>query len=117
MIQDDDEKLEIPKNDGGNDFLPENLGSDQRQVFHHVLKKLKEWIEYKKKEEPLKKELGEMNQPSTPFQSLFLTVAGGGGKGKSTLVKNITGVIRKIFQCNRVAMVGAPTGSASFNGG
>ena len=44
-------------------------------------------------------------------------MAGGGGTGKSTLVKTIIAVTRRIFQCNGVAMVGAPTGSASFNGG
>ena len=38
------------------------------------------------------------------------------GTGKSTLVKTIVGVMRRIFQCNGVAMVGASTGSASFNG-
>ena len=58
-----------------------------------------------------------MYQPSTLFQPLYLAVAGGGGTGKSTLVKTIIGFMRIIFKCNGVAMVGAPTGSASFNGG
>ena len=44
-------------------------------------------------------------------------MAGGGGTGKSTLVKTIIGVIKRIFPCNGVALVGAPTGSASFNSG
>ena len=33
------------------------------------------------------------------------------------LVKTIIGLIRQIFQKNNTALVGAPTGSASFNGG
>ena len=44
-------------------------------------------------------------------------MAGGGGSGKSMLVKTIIGVIRRIFKKNNTALVGAPTGSASFNGG
>ena len=50
-------------------------------------------------------------------QQLLLTVAGEGGSGKSTLVKTLVGVIRQIFQENSTALVAAPTGSASFNGG
>ena len=37
--------------------------------------------------------------------------------GKSTLVKTLVGVIRQIFQENSTALVAAPTGSASLNGG
>ena len=55
LIQDDDKKLEIPKDDDGNNFLPKNLGSDQKQLFYQVFKKLKEWIEYKENEEQRKK--------------------------------------------------------------
>ena len=75
LIQDDDKKLEIPKYNGVNGFLPENLGSDQKQVFYQVFKKLKEWIEYKKNEEQRNKEQGEAYQPSTLFHPLYLTVA------------------------------------------
>ena len=100
LIQDDDKNLEIPKDVDGNDFLPENLGSDRKQVFYHVFKTLKEWIEYKK-EELRKKELGEMYQPSTLFQPLFLTLAGGGGPEKSTLVKTIIAVMKKSFNAMR----------------
>ena len=46
-----------------------------------------------------------------------MTVAGGGGSEKSTLVKVLTITIRQIFQCNDSVLVAAPTGSASFNGG
>ena len=46
-----------------------------------------------------------------------MTVAGGGGSGKSTLVKVLTSTIRQIFQCNVSVLVAAPTGSASFNRG
>ena len=46
-----------------------------------------------------------------------MTVAGGGGSGKSTLVKVLTSTIRQIFQCNDSVLVAAPTGSTSFNGG
>ena len=62
MIQDDDAKLEIPKDDGGNDFFPENLRSDRRQVFYQMFKKLKKWIEYKENEKRRKKELGKAYQ-------------------------------------------------------
>ena len=48
---------------------------------------------------------------------MYLTVAGGGGSGKSVLVKTIIGVIKQIFQKNNPALVGAPTGSESFNEG
>ena len=41
------EILEIPKDNNGNIFDPKNLGDDQKQVFYQVIKKLKEWIEYK----------------------------------------------------------------------
>ena len=57
-----------------------------------------------------------MCQPSTLFQPLYLTVAGGGGTVTSKLAKTIIGVMRRIFQCNGMAIVGGPTGSASFNG-
>ena len=51
------------------------------------------------------------------FKPLHLTVAGGGGSRKSTLVKVLTSTIRQIFQYNDSVLVSAPTGSASFNGG
>ena len=51
------------------------------------------------------------------FKLLHLTVAVGGGSGKSTLVKVLTSTIRQLFQCNDSVLVAAPTGSASFNGG
>ena len=51
------------------------------------------------------------------FKPLHLTVAGGGGGGKSALVKVFTSTIRQLFQCNDSVLVAAPTGSASFNGG
>ena len=42
LIQDDAKKLEISKDNRGDDFFPENLGSDQRKVFYQMFKKLKE---------------------------------------------------------------------------
>ena len=58
-----------------------------------------------------------MNDKHKKFKPLHLTVTGGAGSGKSTLVKVLTSTIRQIFQCNDSVLVAAPTGSASFNGG
>ena len=41
------EIIEIPKDDYANIFDPKNRGNDQKQVFYQVMKKVKEWIEYK----------------------------------------------------------------------
>ena len=111
------EILEIPKDENGNIFDPKNLGDDQKQVFYQVMKKVKEWIEYKENDTKMKESIENEYKMKTQFQPLYLTVAGGGGSGKSVLVKTIIGVIRQIFQKNNTALVGAPTGSASFKGG
>ena len=63
-----------------------------------------------------KKSMGNEYKLETQFQSLYLTVIGRGGDGKSILMKTIIGIIKNISR-NNTALAGAPTGSASFNGG
>ena len=104
--------LELPLRTDGSEYKPESLNDDQKQVFYCVMSFLKDWIEQKRM-------LPTSNtQNGMQFEKQFLlTVAGEGGSGKSTLVKTLVSVIRQIFQENNTAMVAAPTGSASFNGG
>ena len=60
--------------------------------------KKKKWIEYKENYTIMKESIGNEYKMKAQFQSLYLTMAGGGGSGKSVLVKTIIGVIRKIFK-------------------
>ena len=106
------ETLILPTRSDGSTYEPEQLNDDQAQVFYQVMTSLKDWITYKREQN------GKTTKPhSKKFQQLLMTVAGVGGSGKSTLVKTIITVIRRIFQFNSTAQVAAPTGSASFNGG
>ena len=73
---------EIPKDDNGNIFDPKNLGDYQKQVFYQVMKKVKEWIEYKENDTKMKKSMGKEYKLEAQFQPLYLTVAGGGGSEK-----------------------------------
>ena len=52
------EILEIPKDENGNILDPKNLGDDQKQVFYQVMKKVKEWIEYKENDTKMKESMG-----------------------------------------------------------
>ena len=101
--------LDIPKKSDGTPYNHQELTSDQLQVFYYVMRALKQWIECNRS--------NDHQTDSMCHKQLLLTVAGEGGSGKSTLVKTLVGVIRLIFQENSTALVAAPTGSASFNGG
>ena len=105
----DNNTLDIPTRSDGTPFKHEVLTSDQLQVFYYVMSALRQWIESNRSKKK--------RSDSMCYQQLLLTVAGEGGSGKSTLVKTLVGVIRQIFQENSTALVAAPTGSASFNGG
>ena len=107
----ENKKLEIPTKNDGSTYEPEQLNEDQVQVFYQVMSSVRKWIESKRESKEVKSTRKEK------FNQLLMTVAGVGGSGKSTLVKTIITVIRRIFQINNSALVAAPTGSASFNGG
>ena len=105
-------QLDLPLKSDGTKYKPENLNDDQKQVFYYVMKFLKDWIEQKR--------MGNHTSTTNRHQSekqFLLTIAGEGGSGKSTLVKTLVSVVRQMFQINSTALVAAPTGSASFNGG
>ena len=78
----------------------------QQEVLCLVLAKLKEWIEFPEK----KKE-----HPDIVFDPLHLTVIGSGGTGKSFVIHLLCNVMEKLFKDIDTMVLGAPTGSASFN--
>ena len=106
-------KLDIPLQPNSQAYSSEDLENDQQQVYHHVMATVRQWIAHNKQNDNREKR----NDAKHECAQLLLTVSGAGGSGKSMLVKTLIGDIRQMFQENNAAIVAAPTGSASFNGG
>ena len=102
---DEDSCLAIPKHkteNGFEDYTLEMLHPDQLKVVLEVMGKIKEWMEC---------------DDLSKFQPLRLTVTGAGGTGKSVIINTLVTLLRKMFKCNGVIKVAAPTGVAAFNVG
>ena len=105
-IEDEEDKVDdsvfLPKNDDDEEFSPDMLETDQLQIFVTVMRKLKEWIE---------------TDDLSNFKPLRMILNGSGGSGKSVVVNTIVTAMRKMFNCNDVVKVAAPTGTAAYNVG
>ena len=44
-----------------------------------------------------------------------MTITGGGGTGKSVVINTLVTLFRRMFNCNDVIRIAAPTGTAAFN--
>jgi len=93
-------ELHIPIRDDGKEYTVEALYEDQEIIVAEVMKKIKEWLECTNFDH---------------FQPLRMTINGSGGSGKSVVINTIVTLLRKMFQCNEVVKVAAPTGTAAFN--
>jgi pantothenate kinase-related protein Tda10 len=98
--------LNIPKKQDGTEYQLHELSKEQLNIACIILSKLREWID-------LSTKIGNNKE----FQPLRMTVTGGGGTGKSTLINTLVTIIHQIFQDNDSVHVLAPTGAAAFNVG
>lgn len=104
-IQNEDpEDLDLPKctdaSGSCKDYDVELLTEDQKEIMFYVLKSIKMWLE---------------DDPG--FRPVQLTVRGKGGTGKTTLLKTITSVVRRMFNSKTAVQVSGPTGVCSCNAG
>lgn len=95
-----DKTLHIPLRDDGKEFDPDDLYGDQQLIVAEIMSKIKEWLE--------------ADDLST-FKPMRMTINGSGGSGKSVVINTVVTLLRKMFQCNDVIRVVAPTGTAAFN--
>jgi hypothetical protein len=102
LEEDDSEEIHLPLKYDGSHYTVHGLYKDQMKVIAEVMAKIKEWIEC---------------TDFASFQPLRLTLNGAGGSGKSVVINTIVTLLRKMFSCNDVVRVVAPTGTAAFNVG
>lgn len=95
-----DSVLEIPTKEDGSPYLVKDLYKDQEEIVFLVLNRLKEWLECKN---------------YSLFKPLRMIITGAGGSGKSVVINTIVSAMRRMFGCNDVIKVLAPTGTAAFN--
>ena len=95
--RDGEAHLDLP-NHNGELYTWSMLEDDQKAVAYYVFDTLDKWINNSKEYMPAR-----------------ITVAGGGGSGKSVLINVIVTMIRRMFQVNDAVHVFAPTGAASHN--
>jgi len=84
----------------GSQYSVDGLYPDQKVVVAKVMDKLHEWLHC---------------DDLSKFKPLRLTLNGAGGSGKSVIINTIVSTIRRMFNCNDVVRVAAPTGTAAFN--
>lgn len=99
------QKVNIPsymKNGKREVYKVSDLYPDQKEIVGTVMKTLQEWLECKNMEE---------------FEPLRMIINGSGGCGKSVVINTIVACMRRMFDCDDVVSVAAPTGTAAFNVG
>lgn len=96
------ETLFLPLQEDGTEYNIDMLKPDQLQIFTKVMSKLEEWMTTK---------------DLTNFVPLRMTICGPGGCGKSVVINTIVTYMRKMFDCNDVVKIVAPTGTAAYNVG
>ena len=74
------------------------LDEEQKHVAYKILSTIRKWL-----------------TGNEDYVPLRLTVCGGGGTGKSVIIKMIVTAMRKLFNTNDAVHVFAPTGSAAHN--
>ena len=95
-----DENLDIPLTEDGKQYTMDMLKDDQKDIVAVVLHKLREWLTC---------------SDLSKFEPLRITINGSAGSGKSTVINTLVSLMRKMFKCNGVVKVAAPTGTAAFN--
>jgi len=80
-------------------YTPQGCNDSQQEIACIVIKKLKEYMEFKNNPDPNKS-----------FRPLRMTVMGAAGTGKSYLINTITTVVRNMFLRNDVIHITGPTG-------
>jgi len=94
------EALDLPTKDNGSPYSVNDLFQDQAKIVAEVMNKIKEWLEC---------------EDLSNFKPLRMTINGAGGSGKSVVINTLVSLLRKMFDCNSVVKVAAPTGAAAFN--
>ena len=115
-----DQKLNIPVKTDGTTFELLDLKDTQRQIMTYILRRFLEWTKRNSKRKRNTETMTEkqINQYEYHEEKLTrMTISGAGGTGKSVLIKTLITAIRRMFNCNDVAFVGAPTGSTGHNAG
>lgn len=92
----------VPLKHDKTQYTIKGLYPDQREIVGVVMDTLRNWLE---------------TDDLTGFRPLRITINGGGGSGKSVVIHTIVTLMRKMFECDDVIRVTAPTGSAAFNVG
>ena len=87
--------MDIPLDNDGHPFSVGNLQEDQQQAFFHVMKTVRNWIDYKTSIENKT-----LHHNVKQQAQLLLTISGEGGSGKSRLIKTIVGTLRRMFLSN-----------------
>ncbi len=99
------EKCDIPKRTDGTEYNIEDLRQDQKEILLYVIAKLKKWLE--------KKKLNKVNNNDY----LRMLIQGKAGSGKSTFIKTLVTILRRMFGFQNVVIISAPTGNAAFGAG
>lgn len=94
--------VSIPLKYDKTEYTIDGLYPDQRAIVGVVMETLWRWLEA---------------DNLADFRPLRMTINGGGGSGKSVVIHTIVTLMRKMFDCDDVVRVVAPTGSAAFNVG
>lgn len=98
-------QVQYPTKPDGSPFLLQEAKQDQAQVLAYILNIINQWFDRATN-------AGDTRDLPPPIR---LTVAGGGGSGKSTLINTLATCIRRIFNSTRSVVISAPTGSAAHN--
>lgn len=77
-----------------------NLKTDQKTIAATIFNTIKQWL---------------TTDNYTSFKPLRMIINGAGGSGKSVLINTVVNTMRRMFKCNKVVKVVAPTGAAAAN--
>lgn len=80
-------------------YTPQGCNNSQQEILCIIIKKLKEYMEFKNDPNPTKS-----------FRPLRMTIMGAAGTGKSYLINTITTIARKMFKRNDCIHITGPTG-------
>ena len=102
----DNKDLHIPIKDDGTLYQISDLNYEQQKIAFAVMTKIIHWMKL-----PFKHQL----QHEYTFQSLYMTIFGKAGSGKSFLIKTLITMVKQLSQVNNSVIVCGPTGTYLCN--